>query len=133
MNSKIGKERPTIDIHSFHEITNDNGTKVIDLAKGKCLRVKNTMFSHKNIHKGTWMSPDGSYSNQIDHILVNKRFANNIMDVKTYRGADCDFDHFLVAGNLRVKLKIMSRKMGLEIVRYIGIEKLKDNRYVREF
>jgi len=78
------------------------------------------------------MSPDGRYVNQIDHILVNERFANNITDVRTYRGVDCDSDHFLVASNLRVKLKTMSRRMRSKIIRY-DVEKLKDNRTVREF
>jgi len=64
--------------------------------------------------------------------LVIERFVNNITDVKTYRGADCDSDHFLVASNLRVKLKTMSRNMRSEIVRY-DIEKLRDDRKVKEF
>jgi hypothetical protein len=84
--AKIGKERsfrPTIGIHSLHDITYDNGTKVVDLAIGNGLRVKSTIFPHKNIHKGTWMSPDDRYSNKIDYILVNERFANNIKDVRT--------------------------------------------------
>jgi len=41
--------------------------------------------------------------NQIDHVLVNERFNNSILDVRTVRGADSDV--FLVAGRLRVKLK----------------------------
>ncbi|KAF0689235.1 Uncharacterized protein FWK35_00032715, partial [Aphis craccivora] len=35
-------------------MTNDNGTKLVDMAIGKGLKVKSTMFPHKNIHKGTW-------------------------------------------------------------------------------
>lgn len=38
-------------------------------------------------------------------MLVNARFNNSILDVKTARRADSDSDHFLVAGRLRVKLK----------------------------
>lgn len=36
------------------------------------------MFTHKDIHKGKLMSPDSTYSNQIDHVLINDRFANNV-------------------------------------------------------
>jgi len=78
------------------------------------------------------MSPDGGYVNQIDYILENERFVNNITDVRTYRGADCDSDHFLLASNLRVKTKTMSRIMRSEIVRY-DVEKLGNSRKVREF
>lgn len=63
------------------------------------------MFPHKKIHKGTWMSPDGRHANQIEHVLVNARFNNSILDLRTVRGANSDSDHFLVAGRLRVKLK----------------------------
>ncbi|XP_029344207.1 uncharacterized protein LOC115033855 [Acyrthosiphon pisum] len=107
-NAKIGREecfKPIIGEHSLHQLSNDNGCRLIDLATGRNLRVKSTMFPHKNIHKGTWRSPDGRHVNQIDHVLVNERFNNSIMDVKTVRGADSDSDHFLVAGRLRVKLK----------------------------
>jgi len=78
------------------------------------------------------MSPNGRHVNQIYHILVNERFANNITYERTYRGADCNSDHFLVASNLRVKLKTTSRNMRSEIVRY-DVEKLKNNRKVKEF
>jgi len=90
------------------------------------------MFPFKNIYKGTWISPDGRYSNQIDPILVNERFANNIMNVRTYRGADCDSDHFLVVSNFRVKLKTMSMKIRPGIVKY-DAEKFKNNRKCRKF
>lgn len=45
------------------------------------------------------------YTNQIDHILVNTRFKNCLRDVITVRGTDCDSDHYLLAGKLKVKLK----------------------------
>lgn len=53
LNAKIGKEaifRPIIGNHSLHEITNDNGLRLIDFACGNGLVVKSTMFPHKNIY-----------------------------------------------------------------------------------
>ncbi|EFN64073.1 Craniofacial development protein 2, partial [Camponotus floridanus] len=98
-NAKIGKEdffRPTIGFESLHEESNDNGVRVINFATGKNLIVKSTYFRHKNIHKQTWISPDGNTRNQIDHVLADKRRHTNVLDVRSYRGADCDSDHSLV-------------------------------------
>lgn len=49
------------------------------------------MFSHEDIHKGMWISLDGTYLNQIVHELINQRFTNYITDVRTYREADSDW------------------------------------------
>jgi len=77
LNAKVGKEQClVVEKHSVHNETNDNGLKLIDLAVGKGLVIKSTMVPHKNIHKGTWRSPDGTYINQVDYILVNSRFKN---------------------------------------------------------
>jgi hypothetical protein len=60
--AKVGREvifKPTIGNESLHEISNDNGVRVVNFATSKNLIVKSTVFSHRNIHKFTWMSPDG--------------------------------------------------------------------------
>jgi hypothetical protein len=74
-NAKVGREdifKPTIGNESLHEISNDNGARLVNFATSKNLRVKSTMFPHHNIHKYTWMSPDGKTHNQIDHVLVDR-------------------------------------------------------------
>jgi len=40
-----------IHIHSSHEISNDNGERVVNFATSKYLIVNITMFLHCNIHK----------------------------------------------------------------------------------
>jgi hypothetical protein len=42
----------------MHEISNDNGIRVVNFATLKNLTVKSTMFPHRNIHKFTWTPPD---------------------------------------------------------------------------
>jgi hypothetical protein len=45
--------KPTIGNESSHEITNDNGVRVVNFATSKNLVVKSTMFPHRSIHKYT--------------------------------------------------------------------------------
>jgi exonuclease III len=98
-NAKIGKDvmyRPAIGTHSRHETNNENGQRIVDFTSGKNICISSMYFPHKNIHKETWISPDGGTQNQIDHVITDTRHAKDIIDVKTCRGADCDSDHFLV-------------------------------------
>jgi hypothetical protein len=83
-NAKVGREyifKPTIGNENLHEISNDNGVKVVNFATSKNLIVKCTMFPHRNIHKYTWASPGGKTHNHIDHILINRRRHSSVLDV----------------------------------------------------
>jgi hypothetical protein len=48
---KIGNERS-------HEISNDKGVRVVNFVVSN-FTVKSIMSPHSNIHKFTWMLPDG--------------------------------------------------------------------------
>jgi hypothetical protein len=75
-NAKVGREEDilklTIGNEILHEFINDNGVRLVNFATSKNLRVKSTMFPHRNIHKYTWTFSDGKTHNQIDHILVDR-------------------------------------------------------------
>ncbi|VDO65909.1 unnamed protein product [Schistosoma margrebowiei] len=61
---------------------------------------------HKHIHKATWVSPDSTTENQIDHICITEKFRRLTEDVVTKRGDDIDSNHHLiVAAKMKVKLK----------------------------
>jgi exonuclease III len=51
-NSKVGREdifKPTIGNESLHEISNDNGVRLVNFATTKNLTLKSTIFAHCNI------------------------------------------------------------------------------------
>jgi hypothetical protein len=61
-NVKVGREnifKLTIGKESLHEISNDNGVRVVNFATSENLVVKSTMFLYHRIHKYTWTSPEG--------------------------------------------------------------------------
>jgi endonuclease/exonuclease/phosphatase family metal-dependent hydrolase len=99
-NSIIGNE-------SLHEVSNDNGVRVVNFATSKNLIVKSTTFAHRNIHKHTSTS-DGVKHNQIDHVLIDKRHSN-ALDVRSFSGADCNTDHYLVVVKLRERILVSKR------------------------
>jgi hypothetical protein len=70
----------------------------VNFATSKNLRVKSRMFTHRNIHKYkyTWTSPDGKTHSQIDHFLVDRRTHSSALDVRSFRAADGDTEHYLV-------------------------------------
>jgi len=107
-NVKVGREnifKPTIGNDSLHHDSNDDGIRIVNFATSKNL-VKGTMFPHQNIHKYTWTSPNGKTHNLIDHILIDRRWHWNILDVQNFRGADCDIDHYLAVAKVRERLAV---------------------------
>ena len=51
---------------------------------------------NRNINKYNWISPDGKTHSHIDHILRDRLWHSGVFDVRLFRGADCDTDHYLV-------------------------------------
>jgi hypothetical protein len=119
-NAKADREdifKPTIGKESSHKIINDNGVRVVNFATSKNFVVKSTMFNHRSIHKHTWTFPDGQTHNQIDHVLIDRRWHSNILDVRSFRGADYDTDHYLAVAKIRERLAVSKRpenKMDME-------------------
>jgi hypothetical protein len=68
--------------------------------------VKSTTFPHRSNHKYNWTSPDGKTHNQIDHVLIDRRRYSSILDVRSFRGADCDSDHYLVVAKISESLAV---------------------------
>ena len=108
-NAKVGREnifKLTTGNYTLHQDNNDNGARIVTFATTKILVARSKMFPHLNIHKYTWTSPDGKTHKQIDHILIDRRWNSSILDVQSFRGADCDTDHYLVAAKVRKRLAV---------------------------
>jgi hypothetical protein len=83
--------------------------RVVNFETSKYLIVKSTTFPHRLIHKHTWTSPDFVTYNQIDHVLVEKRRHSNTLGVCSFRGAECDTDHYLLLAQMRERISVSKR------------------------
>ena len=102
-NVKIGQEGisgPTVGPFSLHTTTLPNGVRLIDFASVVC----SIILQHLNIHKATWLSADRSMRNQIDHVVIDGRYASNVLDVRTFHGPNMDSNHFLVAAKVLMRI-----------------------------
>jgi hypothetical protein len=68
------------------------------------------MVPRRNIHMYTCTSPDEKTHNQIDHNLVGRGRHSNVLDVRSFRSADCDTDHYLVVVVVKVKERLAVNK-----------------------
>jgi len=68
------------------------------------LTLSSTYFPRKNIYKQTWIAPNRVVKNQIDHIMIHNKQKGCIQNVRSYRGADADSDHYLVIARFRLRL-----------------------------
>ena len=75
---------------------------------------------NRNIHKHAWPSPGEKTHNQIDQILIDRRKHSSIFDVRSYGGAECDTDHYLVVAKVRERLAVNKKAdrilMGRDLV-----------------
>lgn len=71
--------------------------------------IANTLFKQHPRRLFTWTSPDSITKNQIDYILIQRRWRSSITSAKTLRSADCDTDHQLLEADLKLKLKKLNR------------------------
>ena len=128
-NARVGRDTETwpgvIGAHSYHQSDNDNGVRMLDFCTINDLTIGGTLFQHKNIHKGTWLSPDEKTTTQIDHICISRKWSHSLLDTKVCRGAQIGTTHKLVRGYLRVTLKA-AFKSGGNRKKEPAIEKLRD-------
>jgi len=64
------------------------------------------MFPHRNFHMYTWTSPDGKTYNQIDPILIDKRWHSSTLDVRSFKEDDWDTYHYLGVAKFRERLAV---------------------------
>ena len=106
LNAKVGADNAgrgeAMGQHGIEQM-NENGELQADFCIN-CLVIGSTLLPHKQLHKSTWVYPDGCTTNQIDHIAISCHWRSSFLDVRAKRGADVASDHHLVIGEVKIKL-----------------------------
>jgi hypothetical protein len=56
------------------------------------------------------MSPDGKTHTQIAHTLIERRRHSSVLDVRSFRAADCDTVHYLVVVKVKERLAVNKQR-----------------------
>ncbi|KAK6729381.1 hypothetical protein RB195_006438 [Necator americanus] len=91
-NAKVGPRRTPEELHiGTHGLQwNDQGERLSEFIMTTKTIHGNSQFQKPSSLRWTWESPGGGYRNEIDHIIVNKRFCLTDVGVvpKFYTGSD---------------------------------------------
>lgn len=88
LNAKTGNDNTGYnDVMGQHGLgqMNENGERLADFCACNKLVTGGTLFQHKIIHIATWVSPDQTTVNQIDHICINKKVRRSLLDNRVKR------------------------------------------------
>lgn len=114
-NAKIGEGGGTEFVGPFGlGVRNERGEMLNTFVTEEEMVILNTFFQLPARRLYTWKSPadkpDHIIRNQIDFMMVNKRYRNIFTAVKTYPGADIQSDHVPLVGSIKLKLKEISKR-----------------------
>ena len=98
-----------IGIHGLGE-PNERGVKLAEFCISNDLTIGNTLFPHHPRRLYTWRSPGERTRNQIDYIMVKRRWKTSLLNVKTRPDADCGSDHQLLLATTKIKLQTTTKR-----------------------
>jgi hypothetical protein len=109
---------PTTGKEALHQISNENGKRLINFAASRNMVIGTILFQHKEIHNISWRTPDAHHFSQIDHLLIDSRHVSHLMDVRSHRYADIDSDHFLILSRIRSRISNTKTFPGKSVEKY---------------
>lgn len=102
LNARVGREERdnrAIGKHGEGK-RNNNGARLTEFCLLNNLRVANTYYQHKDIHKYTRQGKNNTEKSIIDYILV-ERDNRRVRDVRAMRGPEIYSDHFMVVAKVK--------------------------------
>jgi hypothetical protein len=65
--------------------------------------------------------------------LIDRRRRSSVLDVISFRGADCDTDHYLVFAKIRVRLTVSKRPVNKVDMDRLNLKKLNEGEVKEQY
>lgn len=122
-NARIGEDSHSIYPHiigpyAYHQDTNDNGQRLIDICETHKLRPAFSRFKHNRQRLWTWEHPDQTEKEnqpkrynfaQLDHVLINSKWVNSLRNCRAYSSINLESDHRIVCTKLTISLRTQQK------------------------
>ena len=110
LNAKVGegKEEEIFGPHGLGT-RNERGGMLVNWCKMNDIVITNTWFKNHKRMKYTWIIPNSNTHNQIDYIMINKRFHNAMTKSNSNPAADINSDQILVMSKVKIRLRKLQK------------------------
>ena len=108
-NARVGKDSrisspTTVGRHSFHEETNENGLRLVNMCESTGLCLALSRLPYRIGRRWTWRHALGTKA-QLDHILIRSKWVNSLRNCRVYSSLDLGSDHRMVSASFRLSLR----------------------------
>ena len=87
--------------HGVTEL-NENGRYLLQLCCSNGLRMMNTFFQQRVVHKYTWYRPKIDQKSLIDFCIVSSDLFSDVLDLQVKQSAELSTDQNLVVRSMRL-------------------------------
>ena len=110
-NARVGHDAhrttpQTVGPHLYHDASNDNGKRLVDLCSSTQLKIVQSYFPQRKGRLWSWEHSGGTRA-QLDYILICKKWANSITNCRAYNTLELDSDHRVITARFRISFRTM--------------------------
>uniref|UniRef100_H3AVD9 Reverse transcriptase domain-containing protein n=1 Tax=Latimeria chalumnae TaxID=7897 RepID=H3AVD9_LATCH len=110
--------------YMFHDKTNNNGERLVNLCETCNLHGTQQRFKHTKRRQWTWQHP------QIDHILIRNKWVNSVRNCRAYSTVDVNPDHRILTFTIKLNLRSIKNHPNAS---YIWVKLTQNNDLLHKF